>query len=236
MGKKDKLRKFAELQTFSNVYQNLNYTNPTVNQLNTEVEVKGKWNSVVFKNNYPIVLELACGKGEYSIGLSKIYPNKNFIGVDLKGNRIWRGAKTALEEKLEQVRFLRSKIELLPYFFEENEVDEIWIIFPDPHLKEKREKHRLTSANFLKVYNKILKPNARINLKTDSPELYAFTLDTIERENLDIHENNTNIYAQESIKEELNIKTYYEGKHLEKGRIIRYIQFSIPLKKDANAN
>lgn len=227
MGKKNKLLKFAQLSEFPNVIQNFSFKNPEANCLNKKIDVKGKWKSEIFKNDNPLVLELACGKGEYSIGLSKIYPNKNFIGVDLKGNRIWRGAKNADEQSLENVKFLRTKIELLSYFFEAKEVDEIWIVFPDPQLKDKREKHRLTSPQFLEKYKQLLKPNGFINLKTDSPQLYDYTLEIIEKEKLFLHKNIKNIYAQSEVSEELQIKTYYEGKHLEDNRIIKYLQFSL---------
>ena len=160
MGSKNKLRRFRENETFDNVFQ------PSRSQLVDEVyEHKGNWNKNVFKNNNPLVLELGCGKGEYSVALGKKYPNKNFIGIDIKGARFWRGAKTATEDKMPNVAFIRTQIELVESVFAENEVDEIWITFPDPQIKYKRTKHRMTNSAFLKRYKNILKPDGIMNLK-----------------------------------------------------------------------
>ena len=161
MGSKNKLKRFKENETFANVIQ------PTRDEVVNNFSLKGKWQTF-FKNDNPIVLELGCGKGEYSVALAEKNPDKNFIGIDIKGARFWRGAKTALEEGLNNVAFLRTQIELVDYIFAENEVDEIWITFPDPQIKYKRTKHRMTNSVFLKRYHTILKPEGIINLKTDS--------------------------------------------------------------------
>lgn len=186
---------------------------------------KGTWNSGIFGNDHPIVLELACGKGEYSRGLGKLYPNKNFIGFDIKGNRLWVGAKQALEQGLDNVRYFRAYIDHLDQFFDENEIDEIWIIFPDPQLKKDRKK--LTSPKFLQLYRPLLKKGATINLKTDSPELYEFTKEVIEEQGLNLHRDIGDVYKECPDDPELSIRTYYEGMHLKKGRTIRFLSFSL---------
>lgn len=186
---------------------------------------KGKWRSDIFKNENPIVLELACGKGEYSIGLGRKNPDKNYVGFDLKGNRLWVGANEALELGLKNVRFFRAYIDHLDQYFEEDEIDEIWIIFPDPQLKKDRKK--LTSPKFLELYRPLLKKGAKINLKTDSPELYEFTLETIENQGLKLHRKVADVYKDCPYDPQLNIKTYYEGLHLKKGRTIQFISFSL---------
>ncbi len=186
---------------------------------------KGTWNSTIFKNDNPIVLELACGKGEYSLGLGQQHPEKNYVGIDLKGNRLWVGADKALALNQTNVRFLRAYIDHLDQFFSTNEIDEIWIIFPDPQLKKDRKK--LTSPKFLELYKPLLKTGATINLKTDSPELYSYTLDIIQELGLKLHRNIQNVYAECPDDPELSIQTYYENLHLKKGRTIRFISFSI---------
>ena len=186
---------------------------------------KGTWNSTIFKNDNPIVLELACGKGEYSLGLGQQHPEKNYVGIDLKGNRLWVGADKALALNQTNVRFLRAYIDHLDQFFSTNEIDEIWIIFPDPQLKKDRKK--LTSPKFLELYKPLQKTGATINLKTDSPELYSYTLDIIQELGLKLHRNIQNVYAECPDDPELSIQTYYENLHLKKGRTIRFISFSI---------
>ena len=186
---------------------------------------RGTWNKDIFKNENPIVLELACGKGEYSIGLGQQNPEKNYIGFDLKGNRLWVGADKAIKKGLTNVRFFRAYIDHLDQFFEKNEVSEIWIIFPDPQLKKDRKK--LTSPKFLDLFRPLLKSGATINLKTDSPELYEFTLSVIEELGLKLHRNISNIYHECPDDPELSIQTYYEGLHLKKGRTIQFISFSL---------
>lgn len=215
---KIKEKRMKALEHMENVFLWKNYNS-------TNSFPKGTWNSEIFKNNNPIVLELACGKGEYSVGLGEMYPNKNFVGFDLKGNRLWVGATNALQKKLDNVRFFRAYIDHLFDYFAPKEVDEIWIIFPDPQLKKDRKK--LTSPKFLDVYRPLLKPGATINLKTDSPELYAFTLETIEELGLKLHRNVEDVHRDCPDDPELQIRTYYEGLHLERGRTIRFLSFSL---------
>lgn len=186
---------------------------------------KGTWNSDIFKNENPIVLELACGKGEYSIGLGTQNPERNYVGFDIKGNRMWVGANKAKEEGLQNIRFFRAFIDHLDQFFTEAEVDQIWIIFPDPQLKKDRKK--LTSPKFLELYKKFLKAGATINLKTDSPELYEFTKEVIDREGLILHRDVSDVYKECPDDPELSIQTYYEGLHLKRNRTIRFLSFSL---------
>lgn len=226
---KNKLKKFAALETFKNVFQNFNVQDPKLHGADgNEIDLKGKWNSTHFKNENPLVLELACGHGDYTIELAKLYPNKNFIGVDIKGARIWSGANHALENNMNNVAFLRTRIEQIGLFFENNEIDEIWITFPDPFLRKSRASNRLTSPGFLSRYRTILKSNGIINLKTDSPELYAYTDEVLrEDEQVEILYQNPDIYKQPLDFPELEIKTYYEKKHLKINRLITFTQFTI---------
>tara|TARA_R110000868_G_scaffold125037_2_gene330349 strand:+ start:13665 stop:14336 length:672 start_codon:yes stop_codon:yes gene_type:complete len=222
VGSKNKLRRFQENETFENVVQ------PDREDVKNDLfSLKGKWNTF-FKNDNPIVLELGCGKGEYTIGLAKQSKDKNFIGVDIKGARFWRGAKTALEEKLPNVAFIRSQIELIDHLFAENEVSEIWITFPDPQIKYKRTKHRLTNKIFLDKYNHILNKNGVINLKTDSEFMHGYTLGLLHGLGLEVIYANHDVYKNEgSPKEVLNIQTFYENQYLEKGKRITFIQFKV---------
>lgn len=213
---KDKLRKFAEIDTFPNVYQ-----------MEEGKALKGKWGSSHFKNDQPIVLELACGKGEYAVNLAKMFPKKNFIGIDLKGNRIWRGARTGVDEGIENLAFLRIQIEDIVDFFGENEVDEIWITFPDPQPQESREKKRLTYPGFLAKYKKFLRHHGKINLKTDNDGLYAYTLEQIAAHGLAHFKNTDNLYKSEFYNDVLAIKTHYERIYLKHDKNINYIQFSL---------
>jgi len=212
---KDKLRRFAEVNTFSNVVQ-----------LDAGKPFKGKWASDFFKNDNPLVLELACGKGEYTVNLGRIFPEKNFIGIDYKGNRIWRGAKTALEDGVNNVGFLRIQIETILDYFGEGEIDEIWITFPDPQPQISREKKRLTSPRFLEKYKQILKHGAPINLKTDNDGLHAYTSEKIEELGLKLHVKTEDLYNSEHADEVLSIKTYYEKKYLQDNKNINYLKFS----------
>ena len=223
MGSKNKLKRFKENETFANVFQ------PTREELvNEGFSLKGNWNNQVFKNNNPLVLELGCGKGEYSVGLAQKYPNKNFIGIDIKGARFWRGAKTAIEENICNVAFLRTQIELIEYAFAENEVDEIWITFPDPQIKYKRTKHRLTNLEFLNRYKKILKADGVINLKTDSEFMHGYTLGLLHGLGHEVLYANHNVYKQEGSPEEVTgIQTFYESQYLEQNKPITYIRFKI---------
>lgn len=223
MGSKNKLKRFNENATFNNVIE------PTREEVvSGEFSWKGKWHAEFFKNDNPIVLELGCGKGEYSVGLAQRYPDKNFIGIDVKGARFWRGAKTAIDEELHNVGFLRTQIELLEYCFAENEVDEIWITFPDPQIKYKRTKHRMTNSEFLQRYKKILKPNGLINLKTDSEFMHGYTLGLLHGEGHEVLYANHNVYKNEGAPEVVTaIQTFYEKQYLEINKAITYIQFKI---------
>lgn len=186
---------------------------------------KGKWNEKVFGNSNPIFLELACGKGEYSIGLGKLHPENNYIGLDIKGNRLWKGAKRALKQKLDNVRYFRCYIDHLPQYFGEAEIEGAWIVFPDPYLKKERK--RLTSPKFLKTYRKVMKPDAVLNLKTDSTELYEYTKEVIEQEGLKLLDDEPNVHKNRQGDPHLSIKTYYEKMHLEKGKTIKFLSFQL---------
>ncbi|MDO6595485.1 tRNA (guanosine(46)-N7)-methyltransferase TrmB [Oceanihabitans sp. 2_MG-2023] len=223
MGSKNKLKRFKENETFKNVFE------PTREALvDAEYELKGNWRSSFFKNNNPLVLELGCGKGEYSVALAKKYPNKNFIGIDIKGARFWRGAKTAIEEKIPNVAFIRTQIELVEHVFAENEVDEIWITFPDPQIKYKRTKHRMTNSTFLKRYKNILKADGVMNLKTDSEFMHGYTLGLLHGEGHEVLYANHNVYKQEGSPEEVtSIQTFYESQYLKEDKAITYIRFKI---------
>jgi len=223
VGSKNKLRRFRENETFENVIQ------PSREELEKdEFSLKGKWNKEFFKNDNPIVLELGCGKGEYTVGLSKQDSAKNFIGIDIKGARFWRGAKTAIEEELVNVAFLRTQIELIDRVFAVNEVDEIWITFPDPQIKYKRTKHRLTNNEFLQKYKHILKAEGLVNLKTDSEFMHGYTLGLLHGEGHEIlyahHDIYKNEYSPKAVRE---IQTFYEKQYLDQGKPITYIQFRI---------
>ena len=222
MGQKKRIR-FEAIKHFSNV-------------LEYPQDMKGKWN-LFFHNESPITLELACGKGEYALGLGRLYSNRNFIGIDIKGNRIWRGAKTALEERLTNVAFIRSHIDKIRDYFAPEEVAEIWITFPDPQLRGSRAKKRLTHPKFLRLYQQVLGKEGIIHLKTDSPDLYRFTLAVINLFDLDLLENTDKVYEQENIKPDLTIKTHYEALDIAQSNQIHYLCFKInkelPLEKDA---
>ena len=223
LGSKNKLKRFKENETFPNVIQ------PTREDL-TEKEfyLKGRWNKEFFKNENPIVLELGCGKGEYSVGLAQRFPKKNFIGIDIKGARFWRGAKTAVEEHITNVGFLRTQIELVEYAFDENEVDEIWITFPDPQIKYKRTKHRMTNSIFLQRYKKILKSDGLVHLKTDSEFMHGYTLGLLHGEGHEVLYANHNVYRNEGSPDEVTaIQTFYESQYLEQNKPITYIRFKI---------
>lgn len=213
MGQK-KLVRFVAISKYKNVLQ-------------YPQGMKGNWKDY-FHNNNPVTLELACGKGEYSVGLGRQHKDKNFIGVDIKGNRIYIGAKKALEEGLDNVAFLRTHILQIEDYFEPGEVEAIWIIFPDPFLRESREKNRLTHPRFLYRYQRILKPGGIINLKTDSKELYDYTLEMIAETGCHIVENIADIYGKGKATGPLAIQTHYEGMHLAEGRTIYYLAFTLP--------
>ncbi len=223
MGSKNKLKRFRENETFHNVIQ------PTREALvDANFSLKGKWCSSFFKNNNPLVLELGCGKGEYTVGLAKRYPNKNFIGIDIKGARFWRGAKTAIEDQMPNVAFIRTQIELIEFIFAENEVDEIWITFPDPQIKYKRTKHRLTNAEFLQRYKNVLNNTGVVHLKTDSEFMHGYTLGLLHGLGHEVEYANHDVYRQEGSPEEVTeIQTYYEETYLAKDKAITYIRFKI---------
>jgi len=229
MGKKNKLKKFAEVLSFPNVFENFNPKEPKLlGQNGKEINLKGQWQKAYFQNNNPITLELACGGGEYTLALAQAYPERNFIGVDIKGARIWKGAKKALDNNLNNVAFLRTRIEQISLFFEANEIEEIWITFPDPYLRKSKKNKRLTSTRFIKEYRKILIPKGLVHLKTDEPNLYAFTLETIADDKIiKLLYHNDDIYASSLHIPELETKTFYEAMHLEAGKTIKYVQFTI---------
>ena len=223
MGSKNKLKRFKENETFVNVFQ------PTREEVVADsFALKGKWNSEFFKNDNPIVLELGCGKGEYSVGLAQLNPDKNFIGIDVKGARFWRGAKTAVDTGMHNVAFVRTQIELINHIFAENEVSEIWITFPDPQIKYKRTKHRMTNSEFLQNYKKVLKADGLMHLKTDSEFMHGYTLGLLHGEGHEVVYANHNIYKNEGAPAEVTgIQTFYENQYLEVDKAITYIQFRI---------
>lgn len=217
-----KLIRFEAIKHFENV-------------LEYPENMAGNWHAF-FHNHNPITLELACGKGEYSVGLGQIHENKNFIGVDLKGNRIWRGAKTALDKGLKNVAFLRTQIDQITDYFEKDEVEAIWITFPDPQLRKSNMKRRLTHPKFLRKYQEILKKSGVINLKTDSPDLYEFTKTVIATYGLTLLVEDDNIYSKQPVSQELSIKTHYEGLDIAGSNKIHYLCFlldkEMPIEKD----
>lgn len=200
---------------------------PETYEMKEDIPLKGKWIGGFFKNDNPIVLELGCGKGEYSVELAERYPNKNYIGVDIKGNRMWVGAQDSFEKKLNNIAFLRIRIENIIKCFAENEVSEIWITFPDPQIKRKRQSKRLTHPDFLKRYRTFLSEDTVINLKTDSQFLYGYTLGIIEGEGHELLDCTNDLYNVNQTRENLEIKTHYEKIYLEKGTQITYIKFRL---------
>ena len=223
VGSKNKLKRFRENETFTNVFQ------PTREEVTGgDFPFRGKWNADFFKNDNPIVIELGCGKGEYTIGLAEKHPEMNFVGIDIKGARFWRGAKTAVDSGMENVAFVRTQIELIDYIFDENEVSEIWITFPDPQIKYKRTKHRMTNPDFLNLYKKILKTDGVVNLKTDSEFMHGYTLGLLQGLGLEVLYANHNVYKNEGSPEEVTgIQTFYEKQYLEINKAITYIRFKI---------
>ncbi|MBN8691682.1 MAG: tRNA (guanosine(46)-N7)-methyltransferase TrmB [Bacteroidetes bacterium] len=218
-----KLEKFADFNCFKNCFT-LYFEN-----IKEGLSLKGKWHSEYFKNQNPIVLELGCGKGEYSVGLAKNNPDKNYIGVDIKGNRIWTGAKEALDNNLSNVAFVRTRIDFIEHCFEPGEVSEIWITFPDPQPQKTRERKRLTNMRFIERYRKFLKPGGLVHLKTDSTSLYEYTMEVIKENNLKIlfHTNNLYENCPADRKELTEIKTHYEKLFTARGEDIKYICYQI---------
>lgn len=222
---KNKLQKFEEVDRFPNVFEYTDYDEGTP-------KPKGTWHKEIFENDNPIVLELACGKGEYAVNLARRNPDKNYIGIDKKGWRLWKGAKQAIKEPLQNVHFMRIFIDHLAEYFEKNEVDEIWITFPDPYLRDSQSSKRLTSPKFLGIYRKILSSNATIHLKTDSDELYNFTHETLAEEKCKIIDRVDDVYAERPNDPILTIQTFYEKMHLEEGKTIHYVSFRLDSDSD----
>ncbi len=219
---KNKLQRFTENATYKHVIQ------PDIIEARFQDNpIKGKWREQMFGNNNPIIVELGCGKGEYTIELARANPNKNYIGVDIKGARIWRGAKTVAEENLKNIAFLRTRIEFITRYFAPDEVDEIWITFPDPQIKPRRAKNRLTHSGFLNRYQQFLKPGSVVHLKTDSLFLHRYTKMVLEHNNIQIIEANKDIYSDNNINRNLTIKTTYEKIFLKQGLPITYLSFII---------
>lgn len=226
MAGKQKLQHFAEMKDFPHVFE------PELEEVfRADYKLKGKWNKEFFKNDHPLILELACGKGEYSYGMAKIYPEKNFIGVDIKGARMWKGAKDSLEDGLTNIAFLRTRIEFIEACFGKDEVDEIWITFPDPQPKERQEKKRLTGPLFIERYRNFLKPGGKINLKTDNAFFYDFTLEQIEEHGYELEASTDKVYGDflekqdPKLQEALQIRTHYEKIFSKKGHSIHYLRF-----------
>jgi tRNA (guanine-N7-)-methyltransferase len=218
---KNKLKHFAENETFPNFIQ------PDIDEVKNHFYLKGNWADIFFKNSNPIILELGCGKGEYTTGLAQKNPNKNYIGIDRKGARMWRGSKTSQEEKLGNVGFLRTRIEFLTQCFGQNEISEIWITFPDPQPKNSKSKRRLTSPFFLEMYKQILLPGGIIHLKTDNPGLYQFTSEIIKEHNYILISETDDLYSTGSVNEATELKTHYEKKFLQDGHKIKYMSFKL---------
>lgn len=223
---KNKLRRFAEMKAWDNVFEPTLEPNPQ-----DAFPLKGKWHAEYFKNDHPIVLELGCGKGEYAVGLAKHYPNKNFIGVDIKGSRMWVGAKEAIDDGLKNVAFLRTKIDFIESYFDQNEVTEIWLTFSDPQPIKPRK--RLTSEQFVKRYRSILQPGGLVHLKTDSDVLFESTEEQINEHKYDVVELTWDLYKSipedldPTIRDILHIKTHYEQLFTAKGSVIKYCSFRI---------
>lgn len=222
MGRKNKLKRFAENQRFDNLFQ-YNYQDIQ----HEGFPLKGQWHPSFFKNDNPIVLELGCGKGEYTVGLAKARTGTNHIGIDIKGARMWKGLKEAQDFGLQNVAFIRTRIELINAFFDTGEVSEIWVTFPDPQPQASRIRKRLTSPVFLAYYRKFMKADGIVNLKTDSKLLYDYTLEVIENENLPLLYHTDDLYATTAEMEVKNFRTFYEQMWLEQGLSIKYIQFGI---------
>lgn len=227
MSTRNKLQKFAEILQLPNVYENFDPRKPElVGAGGQTVERKGQWAAAHFHNDHPITLELACGRGEYTVDLARQYPNRNFIGVDIKGARIWKGAKIAVAAGLDNAAFLRTRIEIISTFFAPGEVDEIWITFPDPFLKKGKENRRLTAARYLKQYRHILKPGGLVHLKTDSRELYDWTQELFANQPaVEVLYHDHDIYSKPLAVPELSTETYYEKLHKGLGKTITYTQF-----------
>ncbi len=216
-----KLRRFAENKTFSNIFQ------PTFEEVMAGVEMKGRWRENYFHNNNPIVLELGCGRGEYTVGLGRKYPEKNFIGIDWKGARLWRGCKAATEENLANIAFIRTETELVEYFFADGEIDEIWITFPEPQPQNAKAKKRFTSPQYNRRYANILKPEGVIHLKTDNTDFFDYSLETIKEGNHELLISTYDLYSEMPEAEVAEIQTFYENMWLSQGLKIKYLQYRL---------
>lgn len=222
---KAKMKKLAEVSTFPFVYENKNYLAPGLtNSAGEAVDLKGQWSSLAFNNSNPIILELACGKADYSIALAQKYPNTNFIGVDIKGDRLWKGAKRVVELGLKNVAFLRTKIDQLNLFFADSEVEEIWITFPDPFPKKGDINKRLTYSSFLELYKNIVIPGGLLHFKTDAIDLFDYSEESIKEFGLRLARVERDIYGNNLADEITSIKTFYEMMHLADHRKINYLQ------------
>jgi tRNA (guanine-N7-)-methyltransferase len=220
---KNKLSRFRELEKLDRVFQ------PSFEEVyHNDFHLKGQWKQEVFGNSNPLILELGCGKGDYTVGLARKHPECNFMGLDIKGARIWKGAHSANDETLQNVAFLRTRIDFIQSFFVKDEVDEIWITFPDPQEKKRRQKKRLTGALFLNRYRHILKNNGVIHLKTDNNPLYNHTRDLIKYNGLEIEASTEDLYGEKWDHDALAIQTYYESRFLSEGALINYIRFRLP--------
>jgi len=217
---KNKLQRFSEIAEFPNVFEYTDFEDGSQ-------KPKGSWASDIFGNDHPVCLELACGKGEYAHALAEKYPQKNYIGIDIKGARMWKGAKIALEKEMGNIRFLRAQIDHLDEYFAPGEIEEIWITFPDPYLRKSKSSKRLTSPKFLDIYRIILKPDGLIHLKTDSDPLFRFTRETIRETCCELADLVEDVYKERPDDELLTVKTFYEKQHLEKGKTIKYVCFRL---------
>jgi tRNA (guanine-N7-)-methyltransferase len=219
---KNKIRKWAEMEKYPNVIQ------PRFEDVfRKDHALKGKWKTDFFASNNPLILELGCGRGEYTIGMARKFPGANFLGIDIKGARMWNGAATAIRESITNVGFLRTRIELIESFFGTGEVDEIWITFPDPQLKKRRNKKRLTGPRFLNYYRSFLKKDGLIHLKTDSQELYEYTLDLIRANSLELVDKTPDLYSRKNLDDMLLIRTHYEQIFMDAGKAITYLSFRL---------
>ena len=218
---KNKLQKFADMASYPHVFE---YPYSVAD--NVPFEMKGRWNKDFFRNDNPIVLELGCGRGEYTVGLGRMFPDKNFIAVDIKGARMWSGATDSLEAEMKNVAFLRTNIEIIDRFFAENEVSEIWLTFSDPQMKKATK--RLTSTYFMERYRRFLKPNGVIHVKTDSNFMFTYTKCMIEENKIPVEFITEDLYHSDLVDDILGIKTYYEQQWLDRGLSIKYIKFLLP--------
>jgi tRNA (guanine-N7-)-methyltransferase len=218
---KNKLKKFAQMKDYNHVVE------PSLDELKAGLTLKGKWRKDFFRNNNPLVVELGCGMGEYTVGLAEKYPEKNFLGIDIKGARMWQGATQSFQKKMKNVGFLRIRIDWIEQCFAKNEVNEIWITFPDPQLKKSRRTKRLTHPDFLNRYRNILKKEASIHLKTDSQFLHGFTLGVIASEGYKLEDSSHDLFQENTQREHMEIKTHYEKKFLKEGLAITYLRFNL---------